>query len=313
MIAVSKSIVLQRWDMLPDNLREGLSSEENSSFLERLAKSENLPANKFKIFSKLAGYVMLGFIHPDDLGKELQDNLHVPFQTAKNIETALKEKVFNLYSEDLQKIYSPPVAEKGLSSVPGSLTEGPRGIPRPVLLKETPGPTILRKEEVFIKSSVPLPASQGIPKPIPRPQNALIPRPAGAVPPKSPVLSPFTFEKEERPLAPPSGFRLGGVPRPSMANTAKPPTPPRPARVELGGEEIKKPAAPESKIVGREPIHYSEPKSVFMPQMGTPKPPLAATPPFPPPQSRKIEVPLPSFPRPTPQNQPNAIPNPAIH
>jgi hypothetical protein len=309
MIKISKKIIFQRWDSLPDNLREALASEENSNLLERLSKSESLPPEKFKDFSKFAGYVMLGFIHPDDLGKELQDNLHLPFQTAKNLQTTLKEKVFDLYTEDLQKVYR-PVSEEDFGLAPDRRTEERSSAPKPVLMKETPGPAILRQEEI-----IPKPGSAAMPKPsapIPKPQ-AQVPTPPGGFKPGTPsrpqVLSPFSFEREARPLKAPTEFKLGGVPRPSMSNVSSAPVPPRPARVELGKEEVKKVPAPESKIVGREPVHYTEPKSAFMPAGAQ----RIQTEPTAPPMPKKPGVPLPSYPRPIPKNNTDAIPNPTIH
>lgn len=310
MISIPKNIVLQRWDALPDNLKEALTSEENSSFLERLGKSENLPADKYKLFLKLSGYVMLGFIHPDDLGKELQESSHIPLQTAKNLETALKEKVFNLYAEDLKKIYRP--AEK---VVPPTLTTQ---VPAKSLSNQ-PAPAPLPPAPPAPKKEFKIPVNGGVPKPVNPSPVANIPKPAGTPIPPAPApaaaSSPFIIHNkgEVRPVVPPPDFRLGGIPRPNASNVSIPPPMQRAAKVEMGNIKMAVGQIPQPPKPGaREPIHYAQPKSMFMPQIGFSTPVVSD----PGTNNGKVEIPKPNqVPSPqfstTPVSKPVQFPAPS--
>ena len=48
-----------------------MSSEANSDTVWKTAEGEHLPEEKIMTASKLVGYVLMGFIHPEDLAREL--------------------------------------------------------------------------------------------------------------------------------------------------------------------------------------------------------------------------------------------------
>jgi len=305
-----------KFKLVPDVIREWFGSDETMQKVTDLNSHFNL-AGKNTV-ARLLFLLEIGELQPNYFNWELSKELGLDRDRAKLIGSEIKRSILNTVRKELSA-QGTNIDDLDLFDVPAMpiniqtdrVTEEKPDTKRPILLKEVPGPTILRKEEVFVKSAVSAP--------IPRPgggnaKNIPVPPPkAGLVPPKSPALSPFTFEKEaDRPLNTPSGFKLGGIPRPNMTNVPMPPTPSRPARVELGGEAIKKVPIPESKTVGREPIHYTEPKSMFMPQAQSLKPEGARIAPPPMPQIKKIEVPVPSYPRPL-NNKPDAISNSTIH
>ena len=63
---ISRQQALNRWDTLPDNLREALFSEYNSETLWKICEGQHLSEDKIYIVATLAGDVILGFLHPED-------------------------------------------------------------------------------------------------------------------------------------------------------------------------------------------------------------------------------------------------------
>lgn len=345
MIKISKQQAHKRFKTLPQNIKDSIFSEDDADLIQKTGEQNHLSQEKISGLASILSYIFLGFVYHEDLQKELEQTLHLNHQAAVALAQIIKEKLIDPYESDLEKIYR-PLSEEDFGLAPDRRVEERNTIPRPVLMKETPGPTILRQEDTVPKPGAQIPKPNaavprpGAPVPMPGSRNSGISTPVAPQPPefslpgkrpevKTPipsvpkptapapaqaftrpqVLSPFSFQKEARPLNAPSEFKLGGISKPNMANVPKTPTPPRPARVELGKEEIKKVPAPESKIVGREPVHYTEPKSAFMPA-GAQRPQTGPTAPLAP---KKPEVPLPSYPRPIPKNNADAVPNPTIH
>ena len=104
---ITTSQALERWDSLPDSLREALSSETNSDFLWRTCQSENVPADKIYEVATIAGYVMMGFLHPEDVALEIVERLVLDRKTASDIQDALNRRIFAPLQADLEKAYSP--------------------------------------------------------------------------------------------------------------------------------------------------------------------------------------------------------------
>ena len=90
-----------RWDTLPESLREALFSETNSDFLWKTCEDEHLPEEKINVVAKVMGYVLLGFIHPEDVARELKERLNLDPKSAKTIEDALKGRIFTPLAADL--------------------------------------------------------------------------------------------------------------------------------------------------------------------------------------------------------------------
>ncbi len=107
MITVTTNQTLDRWDLLPMSLREALYSETNSDFLWRTCEGEHVPSEKIYAIAKIAGYVMMGFLHPEDVALEIVEGLTLDRKTASDIQDALKKRIFTPLQADLDKIYSP--------------------------------------------------------------------------------------------------------------------------------------------------------------------------------------------------------------
>ncbi len=107
MTTISKEKIFKRWDTLPDNLREILISEETGALLWQTCESEHLVDEKIRVVARLVGYVLFGFLHPEDLTKEIQDSLGLNPQVAATISGALNKKIFVPLRPDIDKVYAP--------------------------------------------------------------------------------------------------------------------------------------------------------------------------------------------------------------
>ena len=163
MTIISKTQALQRWDLLTDRLREALWSEANSDFLWNTCASENIPEQMRYTVARISGYVLMGFIHPEDVSKELIDALKIDQRTASDVQAALIGRIFNPLREDIDKVYAPL-----------SKTE----MPQPISAKLPTGPKIIQ--------DIGAPAAS-VPPPGMRPQIPLTSQPPA---PKSPSISP---------------------------------------------------------------------------------------------------------------------------
>ncbi len=113
MINISKQQKFDRWDTLSDNLKGALFSEQNSSILWRICEGQHLPADKISTVAVITGYIILGFIHAEDLAKEIKNELNINQEIANTIALEIDRKIFGPIRSDLEKIYSIPVEEKG--------------------------------------------------------------------------------------------------------------------------------------------------------------------------------------------------------
>jgi len=111
MLKVSQQQVINRWDSLPDNIREALSSEQNANILWRICEIQHIPKEKIYTIATLVGDIILGFIHSEDLAQEIQKDLNLNSEIANSIAAEIDRKIFALIRADLEKVYQPPTEE----------------------------------------------------------------------------------------------------------------------------------------------------------------------------------------------------------
>ena len=107
MITISEQQALERWDSLPASLREALYSENNSDFIWQLSKGENIPDEKIYDVSMVAGYVLMGLLHPEDVAQELIERLEIDKKTATDIQDSLNRRIFTPLRSDIDTMFQP--------------------------------------------------------------------------------------------------------------------------------------------------------------------------------------------------------------
>ncbi|MEK7555551.1 MAG: hypothetical protein AAB516_01895 [Patescibacteria group bacterium] len=112
MLKITRQQALQRWDILPDNLKEALFSEQNADVLWRACEAQHLSEDKIRVVATLAGDVIMGFIHPEDLAQEIKNTLGINSEIAASISREIDRKIFSPIKNDLEKVYSPITEER---------------------------------------------------------------------------------------------------------------------------------------------------------------------------------------------------------
>ncbi len=228
---ILKNQLYRRWDLLPEILREATTSETNSAIVWKTGEAEHLPKEKLSVVSRLTGYVLMGFIHPEDLAREIQENLGIDIRIATSIADPINKKVFQPLRGELEKIYSP--ATEGNERAGGS---------QPVLMDSVISSRtedavklvpVSSAPKFFQTGQIPKPS---IPSPIPAPKP--ITQPTIAVPVVT-TVSPAPFilhmESKAQPIAPSkAGFKVGLSEEQFGKMEQKWTAPPRPAQIEAG-------------------------------------------------------------------------------
>lgn len=123
MITIVQNQALQRWDSLPDSLREALSSEINSDFIWKTCRDEHIPDEKIYAVARIAGYVLMGFVHPDDASKEIRDATGIDVRIADSIMSAISARIFAPLRQTIDGIYEPSSKSWLESKLAGSIGE----------------------------------------------------------------------------------------------------------------------------------------------------------------------------------------------
>lgn len=234
MTTISQDQALKRWDSLPDVLKTALYSDINADFLWKAAEAEHLPKEKIRAISKIVGYVLLGFIHPEDMAQELKD-VGVVGPVAESIASSVNGRVFAPIREDLDKIYEPP---SKFGESPKFVEEIKRPATAPVPEKIGGGPIDLSKIFGATPSAPKAPQTpSSAPKPADKPLSeferlGLAATSSAGAPPAAPTM--LHKETETKPGEKVSGFKLE-VPIPKFGG-GKPFEPPqgKPAILEFG-------------------------------------------------------------------------------
>lgn len=128
MLNITKQQALKRWDTLQMNLREALFSEYNADILWRICEEQHLSEDKISKIATLAGDVIMGFMHPEDLDDEIKKELGINSEIAASVARQIDRKIFSLIKNDINKVYAPSgsLAEEKLaeeSALPTEISE----------------------------------------------------------------------------------------------------------------------------------------------------------------------------------------------
>ncbi len=316
MITPDQNKIFERWDELPPSLKDALFSEAASDFLWKTCSDEHIPEEKIHVIARLVGYVLEGFLHPEDMANEIRDELGIDLRIAAAIASAINQRIFTPIRADIDKVYQPieapeekpkivqeirpaPVVPARKPATPGGAVPPPMSIPlaptRPTPKPAVPTPTgspIGTVSKGITSPSAPVPA----PKPLLF-QTEAVPRPIQNAPdfriPK--VAENIMDEGAARVLPVRSAIvEIGGIPKP--ATPTQTPKPPMPGMPRYGGEKIEPPKPEPTRTVmeitsetfqkTNIPVPKAEP-APFTPILQTQvpssiRPPIAPKPPVPP-------------------------------
>jgi hypothetical protein len=110
-MTIPEEQIYQRWDVLPMALREALVSEKYGDIVWKTCEAEHLSDEKTREVARIASWVFLGFLHPEDVANEAKLALGIHPELAARIAGTLNAKVFAPMREELESSYAPPGVE----------------------------------------------------------------------------------------------------------------------------------------------------------------------------------------------------------
>jgi hypothetical protein len=171
MFKISQEKIAQRWDLLPDNLKDMISDQQNSDFIWQTCEEQHIPEEKIYTFLKISAYVLMGFIHPEDMSKEIQEITEIDKRIIDDICNKINSRIFNIIRDQIDKIYTFSNKEKIPQEIPAPTnTNGPVilsdiqnnnadiKIPiMPVINTTTTKNSSDKKEDTTINKNIPMP------------------------------------------------------------------------------------------------------------------------------------------------------------
>jgi hypothetical protein len=262
----------QRFTIVPEPLRDAVFSLQTAEIMNGIAQQYHLDAAKMDVVSDIVGWVLLGFMHPEDVSREIQTQLNLPTQAAADISKSIDSKIFASLRDDLNKAYAPvPDEEKTID---------------PQIISPAPTPSAPKIiSETFVATPkfgvTPAAANRDIAAPAPKPLQP--PKPSNAAgwsksTPQQPVVK-LGATAPGIPTAPATPAAPKTISMPSAPTPANP-TPAKPVARSMSEFErldlMKKSSAPQS--TAPQPTAPSQPTMPSAPKPSTASP---ATPPQP--------------------------------
>lgn len=196
MLNISNQQVLERWDLLPDVLKEALFSSQNTDILQKICEAQHIPQEKIYSIATMAGDVIFGFIHPEDLEKEIRAEFNINQQISSVIVAEINQKIFIPIKSEIDKMYSPifPTREE-LAGI------GPinKNVIAPVEVHRIESPVMEQKRMITNEPSSVIDLSH---KPANLPTKQYVPsvpqiKPNTPIPSVSPAPAEIIFKKSE--------------------------------------------------------------------------------------------------------------------
>lgn len=92
---------------MPEILREVLYSPAYGETILQIAKDHHLDEVKTEAVMRLSGFVIYGFIHPEELDDKIVEEIGVDKTTAREVAEEIDKKVFEEFRKELAGMYSP--------------------------------------------------------------------------------------------------------------------------------------------------------------------------------------------------------------
>ncbi len=107
MFQITEQQIEKRWDILPISLLEVLCSFDTAKMISEICKKNHIIGEKKDKISGLIGFVIIGFLHPEDLVQEIKDATGIHPEIAETIVKELDRKIFAPIRGEIDKVYSP--------------------------------------------------------------------------------------------------------------------------------------------------------------------------------------------------------------
>mgnify|MGYP001602142788 CR=1 FL=1 len=98
--------IAQRYDDLPEDLKDAIFSVDTTSLVNMVGKKHGLAIDKIGDLANETGMVMLGVTHPNEFIANLADRLEVDKEKARIIAQEINEQIFKPVRDSLRKIHN---------------------------------------------------------------------------------------------------------------------------------------------------------------------------------------------------------------
>lgn len=259
----------ERYEKLPEVLKEAMFSPENADLMFEVGKKFGLTLDKIGYMAEETGYVILGFTKPVEFIKQLEENLDIDSEKAEEIAAEINHRVFLPLREALKQAHQVEIED--VSSIKYQVSRE-KETPPQVETKPTVPSLVPTRPTKPLLPTPPTPYSSPQPK---LPQTAesakiQLPKPLEQPKPAEPAKPmPIDLRELRKPAMPASLPEIIGPakpseipkpptvaikhPEPAKPTLPKPVTPPRP-EIMPGGGMFAAPIASESRITN----HVSE-------------------------------------------------------
>lgn len=134
-----KKVIKQQYAILPEEIRQALSSAKNTEAVDKIANESRFDEYQTEALEIETSIVLLGLDHPSKFIKNIQNELRIPYDLAKEAAEKINIQVFRPIREALKGIHgiednrqpSPPTNYQlqATSSAKSSLTTIPAEFP----------------------------------------------------------------------------------------------------------------------------------------------------------------------------------------
>ncbi len=107
MFQITEQQIENRWNVLPLRLLEILCSFDTGKMILEICKKNHIIGEKSDKISGLTGFVIMGFLHPEDLAQEIKEAIGVNAEIADSVSRQIERRIFLPLRSEIDKIYSP--------------------------------------------------------------------------------------------------------------------------------------------------------------------------------------------------------------
>lgn len=211
---ITEQKITEKYESLPQDLKDVLSSVKTSTAIESIAAKYRLNEEKTTMLIQLVGLVILGFASFENMKEEMKETIDISPQFIILIADEIRQKIFSPVINSLQKTIIAPTAP--IMPVPATVPSRPVAPPttptlaRPVdeYREPTVGPEVVNLRK----------APPAVSKVEPPPTPSLPPKPA------APAIPPPLIEAEPHKIPPPAPPTSEPKPQYIMRPSGAPPT-----------------------------------------------------------------------------------------
>ncbi len=109
MFQITEQQIENRWNVLPMRLLEILCSFDTAKMILEICKKNHVMGEKSDKISGLTGFVAMGFIHPEDLAKEIKEATGIHSEIIDLIVKEIDRKIFAPIRSEIDKAYALPL------------------------------------------------------------------------------------------------------------------------------------------------------------------------------------------------------------